>query len=131
VSKDRVARMTAIAEKLASENYDFVFLQEVWTTEDYERIRKRTKDNLPYGHYFYRFKICLHVIYERRESPGLERMNESYIVFFFRSGVIGAGLCILSKFQIKTAFFHQWAVNGYMHKVSMSVEFEACGIMRT
>lgn len=86
VSKDRVARMTAIAEELATGKYDFVFLQEVWTTEDYERIKSRTGDVLPYSHYFF-------------------------------SGVIGAGICIFSKSPIRSAFFHQWAVNGYIHKV--------------
>lgn len=81
--------MTAIAEELASGKYDFVFLQEVWTTEDYERIKVRTGNVLPYSHYFF-------------------------------SGVIGAGICIFSKSPIKSAFFHQWAVNGYIHKVCES-----------
>jgi len=55
VSKDRIPRMIAIAEELASGKYDFVFLQEVWTTEDYERIKTKCKAVLPYSHYFYRF----------------------------------------------------------------------------
>lgn len=79
--------MRAIAFELRSGKYDFVFLQEVWTTEDYEAIKFITHDVLPYSHYFY-------------------------------SGVIGAGICIFSKSPIKSAFFHQWAVNGYMHKVT-------------
>ncbi|ODM97185.1 putative neutral sphingomyelinase [Orchesella cincta] len=97
VSKDRVARMTAIAEELATGKYDFVFLQEVWTTEDYERIKSRTGDVLPYSHYFF-------------------------------SGVIGAGICIFSKSPIKSAFFHQWAVNGYIHKIQHGDWFGGKGI---
>lgn len=46
--------MTAIADELATGKYDFVFLQEVWTTEDYERIKIRTRDVLPYSFYFFR-----------------------------------------------------------------------------
>lgn len=54
ISKDRVQRMNAIGDELATGKYDFVFLQEIWTTEDYERIKKRTSDVLPYSYYFYR-----------------------------------------------------------------------------
>jgi len=46
--------MQAIATELASGKYDFAFLQEVWTTEDYERIKVKTEQVLPYSHYFYR-----------------------------------------------------------------------------
>lgn len=53
VSKHRVERMTAIANYLSTSDYDFVFLQEVWTHEDFKRIRRKTKHNLPFGHYFY------------------------------------------------------------------------------
>ncbi|OXA52817.1 putative neutral sphingomyelinase [Folsomia candida] len=97
ISKDRVQRMNAIGDELATGKYDFVFLQEIWTTEDYERIKKRTSDVLPYSYYFY-------------------------------SGVIGAGICIFSKSEIKSAFFHQWAVNGYIHKVQHGDWFGGKGI---
>lgn len=53
VSKHRVERMTAIANYLSTSDYDFVFLQEVWTLEDFKRIRRKAKHNLPFGHYFY------------------------------------------------------------------------------
>lgn len=53
ISKHRVERMTAIANYLATTEYDFVFLQEVWSQEDFKRIRKKAKHNLPYGHYFF------------------------------------------------------------------------------
>lgn len=33
------------------------------------------------------------------------------------SGVIGSGICIFSKSPITAALFHQWALNGYVHKV--------------
>lgn len=50
--------MIAIGDELATGKYDFVFLQEVWTTEDYERIKKRTRDVLPYSYYFFRYNIA-------------------------------------------------------------------------
>ena len=43
VSRDRVVRFTAIAQHLASSDYDIVCLQEVWCPEDYETIRKITR----------------------------------------------------------------------------------------
>lgn len=52
-SKHRVERMTAIANYLSTSDYDFVFLQEVWSQQDFKRIRRKTKHNLPYGHYFF------------------------------------------------------------------------------
>ena len=43
VSRDRVVRFSAIAQHLASSDYDIVCLQEVWCPEDYETIRKITR----------------------------------------------------------------------------------------
>ena len=43
VSRDRVVRFTAIAQHLATSDYDIVCLQEVWCPEDYETIRKITR----------------------------------------------------------------------------------------
>lgn len=46
--------MTAIAEKFATENYDIICLQEVWSVKDFKMIRAKTEEQLPYSHYFYR-----------------------------------------------------------------------------
>jgi len=86
VSKNRKSRISAIAEVLAQNHFDVVCLQEVWTDRDYNLIRERVSDVLPYSHYFY-------------------------------SGVTGSGICILSKHFIEETFFHQWSVNGYIHKL--------------
>ncbi|XP_067129168.1 putative neutral sphingomyelinase [Centruroides vittatus] len=53
ISKNRKERIIAIASHLASSDYDFVFLQEVWSQEDYKYICKKTASVLPYAHYFY------------------------------------------------------------------------------
>lgn len=86
LSKHRVERMTAIANYLSTSDYDFVFLQEVWSQQDFKRIRRKTKHNLPYGHYFF-------------------------------SGVIGSGVCILSKGPIVDSGMLKYNLNGYAHKI--------------
>uniref|UniRef100_A0A224Z970 sphingomyelin phosphodiesterase n=1 Tax=Rhipicephalus zambeziensis TaxID=60191 RepID=A0A224Z970_9ACAR len=86
ISKHRVERMTAIANYLATTEYDFVFLQEVWSQEDFKRIRKKAKHNLPYGHYFF-------------------------------SGVLGSGVCLLSKSPIVDTGLLKYNLNGYAHKI--------------
>ncbi|XP_058789340.1 putative neutral sphingomyelinase [Phymastichus coffea] len=53
VSKNRIDRMNAIAERLNDENYDIVCLQEIWSINDFRLIRSRTQEKLPYSHYFF------------------------------------------------------------------------------
>lgn len=53
VSKNRSARMAAIAEKFAAENYDVICLQEVWSINDFKMMKAKTQEQLPYSHYFY------------------------------------------------------------------------------
>lgn len=54
VSPNRNARMTAIADKFATENYDIICLQEIWSINDFKMIKAKTQEQLPYSHYFYR-----------------------------------------------------------------------------
>ncbi|KAK3927734.1 Putative neutral sphingomyelinase [Frankliniella fusca] len=97
VSKDRKARMKAIALELASGKYDIVCLQEVWSTNDFNLIRDGAKPVLPYSHYFH-------------------------------SGVVGSGVCILSRYPIHDVLFHQWPVNGYVHKIHHGDWFGGKGV---
>ncbi|XP_043801021.1 putative neutral sphingomyelinase [Apis laboriosa] len=97
VSPNRSARMTAIADKFATENYDIICLQEIWSINDFKMIKAKTQEQLPYSHYFY-------------------------------SGVIGSGLCILSKFPIKDVIFHKWPLNGYVHKIHHGDWFGGKGV---
>lgn len=55
VSKNRITRMSAIAEKCASREYDIICLQEVWSVEDFKVIKAKVQEILPYSHYFYRY----------------------------------------------------------------------------
>ncbi|XP_043516780.1 putative neutral sphingomyelinase [Frieseomelitta varia] len=97
VSQNRNARMIAIAEKFATENYDIICLQEVWSVEDFKMIKVKTQEQLPYSHYFY-------------------------------SGVLGSGICILSKFPVKDVMFHKWSLNGYVHKIHHGDWFGGKGV---
>lgn len=54
VSKQRKPRMQAIAEVLATSQYDVVCLQEVWTDGDFTLIRDKIIGTYPFSHYFYR-----------------------------------------------------------------------------
>lgn len=52
------------------------------------------------------------------------------IVSFFSnsSGVIGAGLLVLSKFPIVSTLFHSWTVNGYCHRIQHADWFGGKGV---
>ena len=87
VSKLRKERFKAISEYLSQNGsgYDVVFLQEVWCREDYETLRA---------------KLC--------NSKELYPYSH-----FFSNGVIGSGTCILSKFRLLQASYHEFSMNGY------------------
>ncbi|KOC66175.1 Putative neutral sphingomyelinase [Habropoda laboriosa] len=97
VSKNREARMAAIAKKFTTENYDIICLQEVWSVNDFKMMKAMTQEQLPYSHYFY-------------------------------SGVVGSGVCILSRFPIKDVMFHKWPLNGYVHKIHHGDWFGGKGV---
>lgn len=84
VSKFRKERLTAIADRLASDkdDYDIIALQEIWTTEDWEYIDKVCTNKYPYRRWF---------------SAGI---------------LSGPGLAILSKFPIKKTMLYRFPING-------------------
>ncbi|GIX85023.1 putative neutral sphingomyelinase [Caerostris darwini] len=53
ISRHRKERMEAIATHIASSDYDFVFLQEIWSQNDYQMICKKAADVLPFSYYFH------------------------------------------------------------------------------
>ncbi|KZT08647.1 inositol phosphophingolipids phospholipase C [Laetiporus sulphureus 93-53] len=53
VSKHRKERIAAIADVLASSDYDVVILQEIWVYSDYEYVRSAVSKNIPYSKFFY------------------------------------------------------------------------------
>ena len=52
ISRNRKERSRAIGDFLARGEFDVVFLQEVWTAEDFETIRRLCEDVLPHSHHF-------------------------------------------------------------------------------
>ncbi|XP_060531232.1 putative neutral sphingomyelinase isoform X2 [Cylas formicarius] len=53
ISKNRKTRINAIAEVLSKKDYDVICLQEVWMDKDYQTIKLKLEEVLPYSHYFY------------------------------------------------------------------------------
>lgn len=49
-------------------------------------------------------------------------------LFIFCSGVIGAGLLVLSKYPIIATLFHSWSVNGYFHRIQHADWFGGKGV---
>lgn len=50
------------------------------------------------------------------------------IKFEIYSGVFGSGICIFSRYTIENVFFHQWPLNGYVHKLHHGDWFGGKGI---
>ncbi|KAK8723624.1 hypothetical protein OTU49_011468 [Cherax quadricarinatus] len=55
ISKNREARMEAIGNQLITgpDEYDFVFLQEVWSKADYCFLASKVSKVLPFSHYYF------------------------------------------------------------------------------
>jgi len=86
ISKDRDERMEDIGKYLAEQDYDIIFLQEVWKTPNYLTIKNLLNTKLPHSQYF-------------------------------DNGIIGTGTAIFSKVKINDCTFHEFALNGYPHKL--------------
>ncbi|XP_012055977.1 PREDICTED: putative neutral sphingomyelinase [Atta cephalotes] len=97
VSRNKNERMSAIAEKCISREYDIICLQEVWSVDDFNQIKTKAQEVLPYSHYFH-------------------------------SGVLGSGICILSRYPIHDVMFHKWPLNGYVHKIHHGDWFGGKGV---
>jgi sphingomyelin phosphodiesterase 2 len=52
VSKYRKERIAAIAQALSDSSYDIVALQELWVYSDYELIKRKVANKLPYAKFF-------------------------------------------------------------------------------
>lgn len=88
ISKNRTARLHAIADRLAAaqpnteDDYDIVALQEVWCQEDWDYFEK----------------VCLHRFPFRRQ---------------FRAGIVtGPGLAVLSRIPFEETFLYRFPING-------------------
>ena len=70
VSKYRTERIAAIANVLASSDYDVVTLQELWVFADFELVRAAVSKRLPYSKFFYRYSPSICSAVERLTNVG-------------------------------------------------------------
>ncbi|KAL0095573.1 DNase I-like protein [Phycomyces blakesleeanus] len=53
IAKQRKTRLRAIADALSNENHDIVTLQEIWMLEDFEYLKSKVENVLPFSNYYY------------------------------------------------------------------------------
>ncbi|KAJ8868525.1 hypothetical protein PR048_030053 [Dryococelus australis] len=74
--------------------------------------------------------VCLQEVWLQSDYWRIRQKTSQLLPFahYFYSGVLGSGVCILSKFPIDDVFFHQWPVNGYIHKIHHGDWFGGKGV---
>jgi len=97
VSKDRSARVKALANSLLNSEYDVVCLQELWCEVDYKYLKRSCQEIFKYIHYFH-------------------------------SGMLGSGMCIMSRYPIIDIHYHPFLLNGYLHMITHGDWFGGKGI---
>lgn len=63
--------------------------------------------------------VCLQEVWVVDDYEKIKHATRSVLPYshYFYSGVTGSGLCIFSRWPIEDIMFHQWPVNGYVHKI--------------
>ncbi|KAL4703310.1 hypothetical protein ACJJTC_006673 [Scirpophaga incertulas] len=74
--------------------------------------------------------VCLQEIWSEKDYTTLKESLNIVLPYsyYFYSGVLGSGLCIFSKWVIQDVFFHQWPLNGYIHKIHHGDWFGGKGV---
>ncbi|KAI4462472.1 sphingomyelin phosphodiesterase related [Holotrichia oblita] len=74
--------------------------------------------------------VCLQEVWLEKDFALLKEKAKGSLPYshYFYSGVTGSGVCVLSKHQIQDVFFHQWSVNGYVHKIQHGDWFGGKGV---
>ncbi|XP_049888179.1 putative neutral sphingomyelinase [Pectinophora gossypiella] len=74
--------------------------------------------------------VCLQEVWSEKDYLYLKDKLKSTLPYshYFYSGVLGSGLCVFSKWVIQDVFFHQWALNGYIHKIHHGDWFGGKGV---
>ncbi|XP_032512196.1 putative neutral sphingomyelinase [Danaus plexippus] len=74
--------------------------------------------------------VCLQEVWCERDYLYLKDQLQKQFPFshYFYSGVFGSGLCIFTKWAIQDVFFHQWPLNGYIHKIHHGDWFGGKGV---
>uniref|UniRef100_T1PIX0 sphingomyelin phosphodiesterase n=1 Tax=Musca domestica TaxID=7370 RepID=T1PIX0_MUSDO len=74
--------------------------------------------------------VSLQEVWTEKDSMVLQELTKAILPYahYFYSGVIGAGLLVLSKFPIVSTLFHSWTVNGYCHRIQHADWFGGKGV---
>ncbi|KAM7356999.1 neutral sphingomyelinase [Cochliomyia hominivorax] len=74
--------------------------------------------------------VSLQEVWTEKDSNTLQELTKSMLPYshYFYSGVIGAGLLVLSKYPIVSSLFHSWTVNGYCHRIQHADWFGGKGV---
>ncbi|TDG47170.1 hypothetical protein AWZ03_006435 [Drosophila navojoa] len=74
--------------------------------------------------------VSLQEVWSQHDSEQLQQSTASVLPYshYFHSGVMGAGLLVLSKYPILGTLFHAWSVNGYFHRIQHADWFGGKGV---
>ncbi|KAJ3658126.1 hypothetical protein Zmor_009884 [Zophobas morio] len=74
--------------------------------------------------------VCLQEIWLNSDYELIKHKVSGVLPYshYFYSGVTGSGVCILSRYPMEEVFFHQWPVNGYIHKIHHGDWFGGKGV---
>ncbi|GAB0092385.1 Putative neutral sphingomyelinase [Sergentomyia squamirostris] len=98
-----------------------------FVSKDREVRIQRIADELASGKYDL---VSLQEVWSEADYQLLKSRTEAVLPYthYFYSGVVGSGLCVLSKYPIVSAFFHAWSVNGYVHRIQHGDWFGGKGV---
>ncbi|XP_059061918.1 putative neutral sphingomyelinase [Achroia grisella] len=74
--------------------------------------------------------VCLQEVWSENDYLIFKKTLKTVLPYshYFYSGVMGSGLCVFSKWLIQDVFFHQWPLNGYIHKIQHGDWFGGKGV---
>ncbi|PNF39814.1 putative neutral sphingomyelinase [Cryptotermes secundus] len=74
--------------------------------------------------------VCLQEVWSENDYIDIKKLTLRVLPYshYFYSGVFGSGVCIFSRYTIENVFFHQWPLNGYVHKLHHGDWFGGKGI---
>ncbi|XP_011298376.1 putative neutral sphingomyelinase [Fopius arisanus] len=74
--------------------------------------------------------VCLQEIWSLKDFNMIKYKTQDKLphTHYFYSGVLGSGICLLSRYPIEDVMFHKWALNGYVHKIHHGDWFGGKGV---
>ncbi|XP_059620876.1 putative neutral sphingomyelinase [Phlebotomus argentipes] len=98
-----------------------------FVSKDREVRIQRIAEELASGKYDV---VSMQEVWSETDFQSLKSHTEAVLPYshYFYSGVVGSGLCVLSKYPITAAFFHAWSVNGYVHRIQHGDWFGGKGV---